>query len=55
MDLINIVNGSLKTAGVVFSVLGAGEILKGNITGGLILIASGYIGYILYEYTPSKP
>lgn len=46
------VNGSLKSTAVVFLVLGAGEVLKNNITAGLILIVAGYVGYIMYEYTP---
>jgi hypothetical protein len=55
MDLTNLLNGSLRTAGVGLVVLGAGEVLKSNITPGVILLVCGLVAYILYEYTPSKP
>lgn len=55
MDITNIVNGSLKAAGVALVVMGAMEVTKQNILGGVILLVFGLVCYITYEYSPDKP
>jgi len=55
IDLINLVNGSLKSLSIGLMILGAVEVQKSNYTGGGILMAAGLLCGLLYEFAPDKP